>query len=461
MEAQQAVAVFFNIIDPNLEGSSKYKEIVLLVSDINAAAESEAAKKEKERLAVIERKKQAEAEKERERIANLEKENAEREEAIAYYDKFLTDYPYQMKHTSIVPYEKNGSWGFINSTGDAVVPFKYEFAAALGYGLVAVQLDNKLGVVNVEGKLITPIKYLHIKPFKEGMAAVKTNPYWGYINVGGEEVIEPGYLDAYNFVNGFAPVEEYTGEGIGFINKNGELVIPYDYESVGFFYEGLAKVKRKEKWGYINKKNEIIIPIKYEAAGNFLLGYTTVKTKSDSDISWGCIDWKGKQLTKWNRFEKETARKRVYHYNEPNLSNHYLSSTKDIRNANVSVEKQYHHLITIENVEIDRTRQQTILTLRFDLGYRSQILSAPGSKVVLYLQDENGKRYDLLNQSGWKGDKENGFGQMEFNGDPVDIKLYFEMLDSSNPSSFDVLTDNCDADSRMCWNFYGIQILDL
>ena len=67
LEAQQAVAVFFNIIDPNLEGSSKYKEIVLLVSDINAAAESEAAKKEKERLAVIERKKQAEAEKERER----------------------------------------------------------------------------------------------------------------------------------------------------------------------------------------------------------------------------------------------------------------------------------------------------------------------------------------------------------------------------------------------------------
>ena len=69
------------------------------------------------------------------------------------------------------------------------------------------------------------------------------------------------------FSDGFAAVK--MDDKWGFINLQGELVIPCIYEYVGDFWAGLAPVAIDEQFGYINTKGEIVIPMKYAYAFNF------------------------------------------------------------------------------------------------------------------------------------------------------------------------------------------------
>lgn len=62
----------------------------------------------------------------------------------------------------------------------------------------------------------------------------------------------------------------------GFINQNGEMVIPTKYPSASAFSDGLALVNINGKCGYINVKGDLVIPIKYENASDFINGTASV-----------------------------------------------------------------------------------------------------------------------------------------------------------------------------------------
>ena len=63
----------------------------------------------------------------------------------------------------------------------------------------------------------------------------------------------------------------------GYINAEGEVIIPLEYDAVGRFSEGLAPIKIRNKYGYINELNEMIIPPIFASAGDFSNGYAAVE----------------------------------------------------------------------------------------------------------------------------------------------------------------------------------------
>jgi hypothetical protein len=50
----------------------------------------------------------------------------------------------------------------------------------------------------------------------------------------------------------------------GFIDKNGTMVVPAQWERTGDFSEGLAAVKQTEKWGYIDKSGKMVIAPQFD-----------------------------------------------------------------------------------------------------------------------------------------------------------------------------------------------------
>lgn len=58
------------------------------------------------------------------------------------------------------------------------------------------------------------------------------------------------------------------GDKWGFINENGEPVIPMEYDEAGYFKEGLACVGKGDKYGFIDKQGKVVIPIKYGYKSN-------------------------------------------------------------------------------------------------------------------------------------------------------------------------------------------------
>ncbi len=75
----------------------------------------------------------------------------------------------------------------------------------------------------------------------------------------------------------------------GFINKEGEWVIPSKYEEAYHFSEGLAAVKFFGNWGFIDKKNQWVIQPKFRDAKPFKEGIACVMMNK----SWGYINAEG------------------------------------------------------------------------------------------------------------------------------------------------------------------------
>ena len=68
------------------------------------------------------------------------------------------------------------------------------------------------------------------------------------------------------FQEGLAPVAAAEHGTFGFINKSGDIVIPYKFENADSFSEGLAAVRIDGKWGYINNEVQIVIAPHFSSA---------------------------------------------------------------------------------------------------------------------------------------------------------------------------------------------------
>lgn len=191
-------------------------------------------------------------------------------------EKYLLSLP----DWEFVKVDEKGKCGFkLRSTGEIVIPLKYDDAYDFREGLVVVKLNGKWGFIDKTGKEITPLKYDDVRVYgmNEGMVAVEFNDRYGYIDHTGKEVTPIKYYAVDSFVEGLAGV---ALNGCGFIDKTGKEVIPLKYDSVGCFTEGLAKVKLNNKWGYIDKTGKEVIPLKYDDASSFSGGKAKVMTKN-------------------------------------------------------------------------------------------------------------------------------------------------------------------------------------
>lgn len=217
----------------------------------------------------------------------------------------------------------NGRWGAIDKDGNWVVEPKYQSMGSFSEGRFAAKFDNGLwGFVDSEGDVVVEPKYQLVRSFDEGCFAAKfDNGLWGLVDSYNNVVIEPTFEKLGWFSCGVALFE--TGDGFGFINKNGEVVagpmpgfafgmkddfaqfhqngrkglihksgkvlLPAQYDQIDEFYCGIACVWGNGLVGYINKAGEWITKIEYESASRFCEGLCCIRI----DGKWGFIDTKG------------------------------------------------------------------------------------------------------------------------------------------------------------------------
>lgn len=127
-------------------------------------------------------------------------------------------------------------------------------------------------------------KYLH---------SIKKDNKYGFVDGNGNIVIPCQWYDAHEFVNGMAAVADANNRW-GYINTRGELVIPCQYESYWYlldFKEDLVAVKNENgKWGYIDKYGNTVVPFSWTEVLDFSEGLAPVK---DDNGKWGYIDKNG------------------------------------------------------------------------------------------------------------------------------------------------------------------------
>lgn len=179
---------------------------------------------------------------------------------------------------SLLPFESEDKWGYINPQGEVVIEPAYAYAGHFSNGLAIISDGDLYGYINEMNQVVIQPKYSGADEFMNGYAAVCTGNWqdgtalWGFINTRGVEIVKPQFL----YVEGFSP----EGRALvwtlkddepvnGFVDTKGVVFVPDQYEICSSFSDGLALIRQNGLLGYINTDYEIVIPPIYEFAGDF------------------------------------------------------------------------------------------------------------------------------------------------------------------------------------------------
>ncbi|MCW5907409.1 MAG: WG repeat-containing protein [Chitinophagales bacterium] len=196
------------------------------------------------------------------------------------------------------------SYGYLDTNHVQAITPKFKTAGDFSEGYAMVQNDDdKCGLIDRNGNLVIDYTYSFIGQRKEGLIRFRTSGLFkkeGFMNVKGEVVLKTDYEIDGSFHYGLAPVCKRNM--MGFINKSGSLVIPFNYyDSDHDFYKsdtGIVKLKVNNTVTYYESTGRIIAS-GYDDGKVFKNGYAPV-CKSGK---WGFIDTTGKEVIplKFNR----------------------------------------------------------------------------------------------------------------------------------------------------------------
>lgn len=112
--------------------------------------------------------------------------------------------------------------------------------------------------------------------------AMPRSLYRGYVNKQGQEVIPPQYSYVSEFYGDYALFRDDGHWGM--LNAKGEVKIPAAYDTLWPFSNGLAAFASDKKWGFIGTNNQVVIPNRFDAVTSFLGSRATATEKKKSGI---------------------------------------------------------------------------------------------------------------------------------------------------------------------------------
>jgi len=191
-------------------------------------------------------------------------------------------------------FKRGELFGLIDQVGTVVVDSAYSHIGDYAEGLALAANNKTYGYISTTGDTIIDFKY----------------------------TFSPAVLKVSQFKNGYVRI--FQKDKVGVIDTAGTRIFPAIFENIGEFSGKLIPVVKKDKWGYADLNVNLAIPYKYEVAGNFrdsvaivaangmygvidTLGNAKVEFKYKSivfidslmlvsDTAFGLIDFNGNEL---------------------------------------------------------------------------------------------------------------------------------------------------------------------
>lgn len=194
---------------------------------------------------------------------------------------------------NLICVKKDSLWGVMKTNGETIHEPKYHYFHSLFEKGINIFWENeKLGVMDCNGKIIVPPTYKRIKGTNlKGYSFAHKGFGWDLIDNTGN-IIESNIERWHDYSDGYFLAQI---DGIwGYLSPTAEFKKMSQLYSIKGFSEGLAPVKFGELWGYINKNLDLVIDYQFIHCTPFVGGYAQVlKPKGN----WGYIDYEGKERT--------------------------------------------------------------------------------------------------------------------------------------------------------------------
>ncbi len=169
--------------------------------------------------------------------------------------------------------KKDSKVGYVNYSGEIILPFKYEDIVCESHGNIFVKKNGKWGVVDDENQQLLPFNYDYIEyawdksANNESNYIVVQNDKFGKVSETGDEIFSCLYDGITTWVE-YGPDGHYVmiGGKAGLIDYNGKVVIPIEYDGVqSLFGTKWAILYNDDKMGLCDKSHgNIFLTLEYD-----------------------------------------------------------------------------------------------------------------------------------------------------------------------------------------------------
>lgn len=185
-----------------------------------------------------------------------------------------------------IPFKEGEKWGYLSGEG-IVIPPRFDLANRFTKDGAIVCVAKRCGVIDKTGAfrtpLVSPLQISILIKHSEGPEPIERDGKWGYVNRLGQIVIPYQFEAAEPFDQGIARVS--LGKKIFFINRAGEKVTQ-DFDGVFNFSEDLAAVDVAGKIGYIRRDGSVALPPIYHSASGIDFSDGLVAVRIDKKVGF-------------------------------------------------------------------------------------------------------------------------------------------------------------------------------
>ena len=170
--------------------------------------------------------------------------------------------------TTSVFLKKDGKWALYSSSGYNLTGYNFTSANNFSNGLAAVSVTTSFGesygYVNDSGDIVIPMVYSMAQDFKYGKAIVSKGGYSGIIDIEGNEVIPfvyTGFNPSYDF-GVIAAANEYSKWGL--IGLDNRKIVDFEYDYIFEFVDGYAYTLKNNRYGIVDEQGSVLANAKYK-----------------------------------------------------------------------------------------------------------------------------------------------------------------------------------------------------
>jgi len=194
--------------------------------------------------------------------------------------KLLFDYKYDKVYTpqnNRIKVRLEKKYGYLSLKGNKLIPIEYDKLSAFQDGIAAakknekwlllsstnqvlhnldkdinnvismnenrwmVSKGGKYAIMNNKAEYLTDFEYDALNKFHESVAVYELNEAYGYLALDGKKITGANFPLCWDFVGDKA--RAIFDRGVGFLNKQGQPVIPAIFFEVRDFHDGLSRVQ--------------------------------------------------------------------------------------------------------------------------------------------------------------------------------------------------------------------------
>jgi hypothetical protein len=168
----------------------------------------------------------------------------------------------QNSRGQLLPFKDNYKWGYINFSGEVVIPASFDVAANFEGNFAVVKEGEETGMISSSGKQLIPCMYRNINIFSSNLIAVKEKDLWGLVDSTNIPLLPQEYqsidmLDYYSF-------RLKKNFKYGLYNSLTKKILPCGFDTLALAPSGFFRLHIQGKIGMADSSHTVIVEPAYD-----------------------------------------------------------------------------------------------------------------------------------------------------------------------------------------------------